>query len=139
MDSHGIQQRYNRRGYPINPESRGIARTSRRAQNDVLSTVGFCVGIHEDGSPVDTSLTLAKASKHEKERIEFVRKENEAGLLLGAASHGLMFFSVWWILSLRLRLQVKISRLLPIEGSGRLIRLALDVLLLFRVPLDSDR
>jgi len=113
VDSHGGQQRYNRRGYPINPESRGIARTSRRAQNDVLSTVGFCVGIRADGSSVDTSLTLAKASKREKETTESVRKENEAGLLLGAASHGLMFLGIWWILGLRIRLQVCMPLLVP--------------------------
>lgn len=106
VDSRESQQRYNRRGYPINPASRGVARTSRRAQNEVLSTVGFCVGIREDGSSVDASLILAKASKNEKERVESVRKENEAGLLLGAASHGLMFLSIWWILGLRIRLQV---------------------------------
>lgn len=113
MDSPDSQQRYNHRGYPINPESRGVARTSRRAQNEVLSTVGFCVGIRDDGSSVDTSRILAKASKNEKERVESVRKENEAGLLLGAASHGLMFLSVWWIMGLRNRLQVCAPVLLP--------------------------
>lgn len=111
--SNGFRQRYNPRGYPINPESRALARTSRRAQNDVLSTVGICVGVHEDGRPADAPSTLAKAAKHDTARIESVRKENEIGLLLSAASNGIFFLGIWWIGGVRNRLQVCVSLLLP--------------------------
>ncbi|KAI9871875.1 MAG: hypothetical protein M1830_002347 [Pleopsidium flavum] len=103
--SNRARQRYNRRGYPINPESRAFARTSRRAQNDVLSTVGICVGVHEDGRPADAPFTLGRASKRDAARIESVRKENEIGLLMSAASHGIFFLSHWWIVGVNNRIQ----------------------------------
>lgn len=106
-----FRQRYNRRGYPINPESRAFGRTSRRAQNDVLSTVGICVGTLEDGRPVDAALALSIISKEDKDRIELIRKENETGLILSAATEGLLFLSIWCISSLRKRIQVDQSAL----------------------------
>lgn len=128
---NSFRQRYNQRGYPINPDSRALSRTSRRAQNDVLSTVGICVGVHEDGRPAAAPFTIAKASNFEAAKIDEVRNENEIGLIMSAASQGAFFFSIWWIAGLRNRIQVclplLICSLLPNAWTNAVARLSLRI------------
>ncbi|KAI9681654.1 MAG: hypothetical protein M1829_000853 [Trizodia sp. TS-e1964] len=54
---HNYVQKYDSRGRPVNPASRAMSRILIRAQNDVLATVGVCVGIQvvalAEGDPTE--------------------------------------------------------------------------------------
>ena len=98
-------QQYDYRGYPENQASRAAARRSRRAQNDVLSTVGVCVGVDADGQPTKLSPEGPKAQRAEKQEIESVMRENEIGLFIAAADNGLFHLAINFAYGLRNRLQ----------------------------------
>ena len=105
----GYIQQYDHKGYPENLASRLLSRQSRRAQNDVLATVGVCV--------VDERANLcAVPPKHtrnnqsiEKSRIRLIRRENEIGMSIAAADLGLFCLSSIFLLGLRHRMQVSQS------------------------------
>ena len=64
--------------------SRFEAREARRAQNDVLSTVGVCEGVDENGN---LAIRVPRTSPLvENSEIELIRRENEVGLVLSVAS-----------------------------------------------------
>lgn len=98
-------QRYDYRGHPENQASRAAARRSRRAQNDVLSTVGVCVGVDANGQP-KISPEGPKAQRAEKEEVKSVMRENEIGLFIAAADNGLFHLAINFAYGLRNRLQV---------------------------------
>ena len=100
MDPEDYVQRYNSRGYPYNPESRAQSRRLRRAQNDVLATVGVCVERDED-----TLSTVANGG-NDRKKVERVVTENEVGLGIAAGELGLAFLSLWGVSAFRGRLQV---------------------------------
>ena len=105
QDISSYVQQYDYRGHPENQASRASARRSRRAQNDVLSTVGVCVGVDADGKPTKISSEGPKAQTADKEKIESVMKENEIGLFIAAADNGLFHLAVNFAYGLRNRLQ----------------------------------
>lgn len=95
----GHRQEYNDRGHPINPRSRVEARELRRAKNDILSTVGVVVSKDDDKK-------LKYQKKSDKQKVSAVICETEYGLALAAFDLGLMFVTLWWIVSLRARFLV---------------------------------
>lgn len=102
----GYIQQYDRRGHPENLASRALLRQSRRAQNDVLATVGVCVGLDENGTAVRPEVHQKESDINNRIKVESVMRENEVGLLLVAADIGLFFVGTFWVLGLRQRLQV---------------------------------
>ncbi len=99
-------QQYDRRGHPENLESRTLLRQSRRAQNDVLATVGVCVGVDENGKAVQPQVNRRNSDSNDTSKVQSVMRENELGLLLVGADTGLFFLGTFWVLGLRQRLQV---------------------------------
>ena len=104
VDSGSYQQEYDRKGYPENSTSRALIRQSRRAINDVLTTVGVCVGVDADGQvrPVyDGSIVTLDKSK-----VTGIIRENEIGLLIGFTEAALDDLARMSTTGLRYRLQV---------------------------------
>ena len=98
------QQQYDRKGYPENAASRALARQSRRAINDILTTVGVCVGVDADGEirPIPDGSTSAL----DKVKIAGVIRENEIGMLVGFIESTLDVLAGVYTLGLRCRIQV---------------------------------
>ncbi|KAI9818137.1 MAG: hypothetical protein M1827_000762 [Pycnora praestabilis] len=106
IDPEHYAQRYDARGHASNLESRSMSRALIRAQNDVLATVGVCVGVRPDKKLLDGSPGVDTLTKPEKAKVESVMKENEIGLFLAAADSSLFFLGLWGARGLRNRLQV---------------------------------
>ena len=105
VESGSYQQQYDRKGYPENATSRALSRQSRRAINDILTTVGVCVGVDTDGQirPVHDGRTAAL----DQSKITSVIRENEIGLLVGFAEAALHDLAGMCITGLRYRIQVR--------------------------------
>lgn len=100
------QQQYDSSGYPENLESRALSRQSIRAQNDVLATVGVCVGVNAEGQPIQSQLDGLKKPVLDKSKIDAVVKENEIGLLVSSADNTLVSLASLYAVGFRHRLQV---------------------------------
>ena len=100
------QQQYDSSGYPENLESRALSRQSRRAQNDVLATVGVCVGVNAEGQPIQSQLDGLKKPVLDKSKIDAVVRENEIGLLVSSADNTLVSLASLYAVGFRHRLQV---------------------------------
>ena len=79
--------------------SRELARQSRRAQNDVLSTVRVCVRVDKNGQPVLLQPHLVRPTVSE------IRKENDWGRLLGAIDREFFWLTTLCLVGLRQRMQ----------------------------------
>ena len=101
-------QQYDSRGYPQNLVSRLLSRQSRRAQNEVLASVGICIGKDRGDKPMK-SMSLDQRSSAKKSNIEGVRRENGVGLLITAVDLGLFCLASACFLGLRHRMQVSES------------------------------
>lgn len=106
------QQQYDSSGYPENFESRALSRQSRRAQNDVLATVGVCVGVNADGQPIQSQLDDLRNHVLDKSQIDAVVRENDIGLLVSSADNTLVLASLYAV-GFRRRLQVGNDLLKP--------------------------
>ena len=104
VHSEPYRQQYDRKGYPENPASRALARQSRRAINDILTTVGVCVGVDAEGElrPIPDGST----SVLDKVKIAGVIRENEIGMLVGFMESTLDVLAGVYTLGLRCRIQV---------------------------------
>lgn len=100
-------QCYDTRGHPENRGSRSHARRSRRAQNDILTTVGVCVSVDKNGQLVPASSVGAVKEQLEMKGVLSVVTENEFGFWLGAAEVAFTALSASCITGLRLRLEVR--------------------------------
>ncbi|KAF6227240.1 hypothetical protein HO133_008682 [Letharia lupina] len=102
-DSGSYQQQYDRKGYPENLASRALSRQSRRAINDVLTTVGVCVGVDADGQirPVHDGSIVAL----DKSKVTGVIRENEIGMLVGFTEAAVDNLAGMCTTGLRYRLQ----------------------------------
>jgi len=92
------EQQYDSRGYAENLASKELSRQSRRAQNDVLATVGVCVN--------EKSLAKSNQATSEKSEIQQIMAENVDGLLLTTADSILLCSAIAWATGLKQRLQV---------------------------------
>jgi hypothetical protein len=104
-------QQYNIRGHPENLSSRSLARRSRRAQNNILSTVGVCVSVDQNGKILPVTSKDAAKRAADAQRISAVMKENEVGLWIGFADDVITLFSTTFVLNLRARIQVMCAML----------------------------
>ena len=100
------QQQYDSRGHPEHPASRELSRQSRRAMNDVLATVGVCVGVNQAGHKV----AVGDRSKPAVERatIDAISTENSIGLIIGSIDLALISLAGVATVGLKQRLQVSI-------------------------------
>ncbi|KZF24601.1 hypothetical protein L228DRAFT_99956 [Xylona heveae TC161] len=99
-------QLYDHRGHPTNPASKASARTLIKAQNDVLATVGVCVGVQGDGKLTSPSTKLEDLSGSERAKVKLVMEENEVGLWIRSVSSFLESTGMWPIMALKNRIQV---------------------------------
>lgn len=97
---HYVQQ-FDVRGHPINPASRYSTRALIRAQNDVLATVGVCVGATDA-----TGLIPRREDTKSRERLRATSYENHAGLVFLATNVIILSLATCGITGLRYRLQV---------------------------------
>ena len=104
LGSGSYQQQYDRKGYPENSASRALSRQSRRAINDILTTVGVCVGVDADGQirPVHNGSRAAL----DNSRVTGIIRENEIGMLVGLTEAALDDLAGACTAGLRYRLQV---------------------------------
>ncbi|MCJ1405645.1 hypothetical protein MMC11_008874, partial [Xylographa trunciseda] len=98
-------QHYDTRGHPENRSSRSLARRSRRAQNDILTTVGVCVTVDKNGRRVPPASVSLESEQLERKRILSVISESEFGFWLGAAEGSLWPLLMNGFGALRLRLE----------------------------------
>lgn len=109
--AEGYVQQYDRRGYPQNLASRLLSRQSRRAQNDVLASVGVCVDERATGLSAPPQF-VKKHHSAEKSKIKLIKRENEIGLSIAAADFGLFCLAGVFLLGLRHRMQVSYCNLI---------------------------
>ncbi|MCJ1396024.1 hypothetical protein MMC18_008911 [Xylographa bjoerkii] len=98
-------QHYDTRGHPENPSSRSLARRSRRAQNDILTTVGVCVTVDKNGRRIPPTSISLENQQLERKQILSVISESEFGFWLGAAEGSLWPLLMNGLGALRLRLE----------------------------------
>ena len=72
-------QKYDERGYPVNPHSEALKKRLRHSQNDVLTTVGIC-------TKVDDARIMQLQEKLNPKKCALIESENAAGLCVDAAS-----------------------------------------------------
>lgn len=99
----GYVQRYTDQARPENPVTNELNRQSRRAQNDVLATVGACQCVDKEGNPIPSSTNTDMLGPSSARLIE---EENNIGLHLLGADWLLFSLSNLCLLGLRQRLQV---------------------------------
>jgi len=101
----GYEQQYDNRGYPQNAASSELTRQSRRAMNDVLATVGVCVGVDRHGQ----KMTINDRSRpsFDREKIDSITMENEMGLILDSVDMMLVSLASMIAVGFRQRLQVR--------------------------------
>ncbi len=122
-------QQYNIRGHAENPVSRQAARRLRRAQNDVLSTIGVCVSIDENGE-IKSNLNPANPrARAEKKITQATASENESGYHATTYDEILYKLATGWTYNLRRRLMVLIPNYVC---KSRLTQCRPDVQLLSR-------
>ena len=84
-----------------------MRRQSRRAQNDILSTIGVCQRISKDGTPI---IDRKKGNYAASESIsDSITRENEVGSLIFSMDWILFSVSSLCFKGLRQRLQVRIG------------------------------
>ena len=101
-------QHYDTRGHPENRSSRSLARRARRAQNDILTTVGVCVFVDKNGRRIPVPSEDPKNKQLERNEILSVISESEFGFWLGAAEGSLWPLLLNGLGAMRLRLEVRL-------------------------------
>ncbi|KAL8739180.1 MAG: hypothetical protein Q9190_007875 [Brigantiaea leucoxantha] len=99
-------QQYDRCGHPINPVSRSLARQSRRAQNDILATVGVCTRPEQAIDPSQDSGERRTVPTAKTSKLANAMLENNIGLTLSLADLTEYHLLSWSTLGLLNRFQV---------------------------------
>lgn len=102
--TYRYEQQYDGRGYPQNAASRELTRQSRRAMNDVLATVGVCVGVDAHGQKI--TINDRGRPSFDRAKIDSITTENEIGLVLDSADMMLVSLARMFTVGFRQRLQV---------------------------------
>lgn len=102
--TYRYEQQYDGRGYPQNAASRELTRQSRRAMNDILATVGVCVGVDADGQKI--TINDRSRPSFNRAKIDSITTENEIGLVLDSADMMLVSLARMFTIGIRQRLQV---------------------------------
>lgn len=100
---NGYVQQYDSRGHPENRRSKAAARRFRKAQNDVLTTIGVCVVVDSQGR---ISQKKSRQPDVVAKQIAAIEKENRFGLGLAMADDIVFHVSSLFLENLRTRLQV---------------------------------
>ena len=98
-------QHYNTRGYPENRDSRQLARRNRHAQNDILTTIGVCVSVDEEGQ-AQSNLPPGAKTPAERKQASVIIEEHWYGSMIGSISEMSAEAASLWILFLSKRMQV---------------------------------
>ncbi|KAI9815840.1 MAG: hypothetical protein M1826_001938 [Phylliscum demangeonii] len=99
-------QHYNQRGHPFNVRATIESRDVIRAQNDVLATIGVCVGSETTERSRHTLAPKQPSYKaDDTEVVERLVRENEAGSNFTELSDVCRYLAMWWVGTLRGRLQ----------------------------------
>ena len=99
-------QSYDLRGHPENQTSRANARRLRRAQNDILATIGVCVSVDKDGKLVPSSSIDSDKEERETKKLASIVSENEFGFWLSAAQAAALVLTSSAATCIRLRVEV---------------------------------
>ena len=103
-ETPGYQQQYDDRGHPEFPASRQHDRASRRAMNDVLATVGVCIGVKADGNR--KSVKDRSRATVDQVKVDDVSTENSIGLMVDSIDLVFISLARMALLGLSYRLQV---------------------------------
>lgn len=98
------EQQYDGRGYPQNTASGELTRRSRRAMNDVLATVGVCVGVDADGQKM--TINDRCRPSFDRAKLDSITTENGIGLVLDSADMMLLNLASMFTVGFRQKLQV---------------------------------
>lgn len=132
--SSSYEQQYDRKGYPQNLLSEDLDRRSRRAQNDVLATIGVCV---QEGQTVHGAPSGHNAISPDQSRIRSLIRENEIGLLI--SGFDLAFAGIATICAVGLRNRLQVGAL-PITVCKMLLTEMIDLsLLLWHILFDDHQ
>lgn len=115
-------QSYDLRGHPENRTSRANARRLRRAQNDILTTIGVCVSVDKDGKLVPSSSIDSDKQERELKKLASIISENEFGFWLSAAQAAVLLLTSSCAMCIRQRLEVRLQN----HQHGLSLILALD-------------
>lgn len=107
LETSVYRQQYDRRGHPENAVSRELGRQSRRAMNNVLATVGVCVGVSPNHHLMHPIHGRSKPVL-DRSKIRSISSENTIGLILDTIDLGLISVASLSTVGLRHRLQVSI-------------------------------
>ena len=99
-------QRYDRRGYPENRQSKELSRRLRRAQNDILASVGICVDVKDGSRVLRRRLDGFKGRPLDSSKVKLAGRENVAGFFISGQDNGLFWLSHFCVLGFRQRFQV---------------------------------
>lgn len=99
-EASGYRQQFDDRGHPQNPSAKTTARRMRRAQNDVLATVGVVVRKGEERKSKWERLD-------EKAKQQLIYHENQRGRELKGEDRLFGSLLPWSIISLRRRMMVR--------------------------------
>ena len=124
LDAEGYVQQFNARGHPENKASKAAARELRRAKNDVLSVAGV----------IKQEKDNAEATARRK--VDLIIRETEYGLGLAGMDLLIMFAALWWLVSLRRRIQV--GGISSLQWTDRTDVHYADLQELFHPPIDPD-
>ena len=99
-NSNRYIQLFDDRGNPINPRAQQHGREFRRAQNDVLSAIGFLERRQSSSQDLPGPY---------EERLSLLETEHSVGEAIGQVSRPVMKVSTWWVASIKDRIIVRIS------------------------------
>jgi hypothetical protein len=86
-----------------------LSKRLRRAQNDVLSTVGVCTNTEKDGKlPSGLNGLISVQGIHDDPNYEKLVDENESALFIGILEDTLNGLATSFVESLRKRIQVSL-------------------------------
>lgn len=107
------EQSYDLRGHPENSASRSAARRLRKAQNDILATIGVCVSVDKDGKLVPSSSIDSGKEQREMQRLASIISENEFGFWLSAGQAAALLLASSFPTCIRQRLEVRYQKSPP--------------------------
>jgi hypothetical protein len=94
----GYVQQFDKRGQPKHPTAKAAAKEFRHAENEVMDAMGV---VRRKGKQ-----EIKRRKSTEKEKLAALLRENSYGPWFKALDSGITLLSLWWLMSLRSRIQV---------------------------------
>ena len=95
----GYVQQFDEKGHPENKAAKAAAKEFRHAKNEALETIGVVTKKNKRES--------RQRIRTEKQNVATLVRENLYGPWLKAVEPGFTLLSLWWLMSLRSRFQVR--------------------------------